>query len=1019
MRLRTKIAAAVSAIGLTALSGFAAAGEPALVATTEARTPEQELRAFRLPPGFVAELVAAEPEIGKPLNLAFDDRGRLWVTETVEYPFPVPEGETGRDGVKILSDFGPDGRARKVETFADGLNIPIGLLPLPSGPNGRAAALVHSIPRVLHLEDSDGDGRADVRRPLYETFGSKDTHGMTNAFSWGYDGWVYACHGFSNTSTVRGADDRAITMVSGNTYRMRPDGSRLEWFAHGQVNPFGLAFDPLGNLYSCDCHSRPLYQLLRGAFYPSFGKPDDGLGFGPEMATHDHGSTGIAGLVYYEADHFPPAYRGTTFIGNVVTNRINHDRIDWQGATPKAVERPDFLASDDPWFRPVDLELGPDGALYVADFYNRIIGHYEVPLDHPGRDRRRGRIWRVVYTGEDGKQPAPAMPPAEAFERPGHSNMAVRVLAMNRMVERNDRGSFGRLESLVEADHGAAAVDALWVLERLGRLSEARLAGAAADADRTVRVHAFRVLAERPTLAEPFAALTRRALGDADATVRKAAAEVLARHPDPVNLRPLLALDAATPPADTHLRHVALMALRDQLLEDRAWDALGDAGELSQADRDRLADAALGVPSAASAKFLLGEIKVRSLPTPRLARFARQVARHGGPGSDAELLASLRDRKPSPGLSDQAAALRAVQEGLQERGKALGDEAKAAAVGLTAALLDSPQAADVVAGAALAGAFRLPGVTGRLEALATSGQAAEAARAEALAALSAIDPAASSAACRRVLAEGSDPVNLRERASEILGATNRPEATAALAAVLPTAPGRLQSAVAAALARSRAGSEALLAAVAAGKASARLLQDQRVAGPLVNAGAPDLPHRLAALLKGLPPADKALAELIGVRRSGYAAAGADPAAGAKVFAAHCAACHRLDDVGGRVGPQLDGVGVRGLDRLLEDVLDPGRNVDQEFRLTTLGLEDGRVLSGLLLREEGEALVIADAQGKERRVARADVQERTVAPLSPMPADFAAQVPEADFYRLMAFLLSRRPVDTSAGGRGLK
>ena len=166
-------------------------------------------------------------------------------------------------------------------------------------------------------------------------FGHRDTHGMTNAFTWGFDGWVYACHGYANDSTVEGKDKRPIEMNSGNTYRMRPDGSHAEYFTHGQVNPFGLAFDPLGNLYSCDCHSRPVYQLLRGAWYPSFGKPDDGLGFGPEMVNHDHGSTGIAGIAYYAADQFPAAYRGTIFVGNVVTNRINHDRIEWHGSTPK------------------------------------------------------------------------------------------------------------------------------------------------------------------------------------------------------------------------------------------------------------------------------------------------------------------------------------------------------------------------------------------------------------------------------------------------------------------------------------------------------------------------------------------------------------------------------------------------------------------------------------------------------------------------------------------------------------
>ena len=111
---------------------------------------------------------------------------------------------------------------------------------------------------------------------------------------------------------------------------------------------------------------------------------------------------------YYAADQFPEAYRDTVFIGNVVTNRINHDRIEWHGSTPKGIEQPDFVWSEDNWFRPVDIELGPDGALYVADFYNRIIGHYEVPLTHPGRDRTSGRIWRIVYRGTEGKLAAAA-----------------------------------------------------------------------------------------------------------------------------------------------------------------------------------------------------------------------------------------------------------------------------------------------------------------------------------------------------------------------------------------------------------------------------------------------------------------------------------------------------------------------------------------------------------------------------------------------------------------------------------
>ncbi len=327
-------------------------------------------------------------------------------------------------------------------------------------------------------------------------------------------------------------------MSSGNTYRMKADGSHAEYFAHGQVNPFGLAFDPLGNLYSCDCHSRPVYQLLRGAWYPSFGKPHDGLGFGPEMVSHDHGSTGIAGISYYAADQFPEAYRGTVFIGNVVTNRINHDRIEWHGSSPKGIEQPDFVWSEDNWFRPVDIELGPDGALYVADFYNRIIGHYEVPLTHPGRDRTSGRIWRIVYRGTDGKIPEPPgridrtrTSIRELVADLDHPNLAVRIAASNQLVERTGKSAAPVLKTLLKSPVGPAPkLHALWVLHRLGALEDETLLDRFQDSSsRDVKVHVLKILGERPTLSEAVHKLAIDELADPDPFVRRAAAEALGR----------------------------------------------------------------------------------------------------------------------------------------------------------------------------------------------------------------------------------------------------------------------------------------------------------------------------------------------------------------------------------------------------------------------------------------------------------------------------------------------------------
>ncbi len=474
-----------------------------LVAPSEALSPAEEQAKFHLPPGFEIQLVASEPAIHKPINLTFDSAGRLFVTDTLEYPYRAKDGATPRDTVKILVDRDQDGTAEEITTFVDGLNIPLGVMPIKNG------VIVYSIPSIMRCTDTDGDGKADKRESLYGTFEARDTHGMVNSFTYGLDGWLYACHGFANTSSPQGSDGQKITMNSGNTFRMKLDGSHLEYFTHGQVNPFGLAFDPLGNLYSADCHTMPIYMLLRGAYYPSFGKAHDGLDFGPTMVGHNHGSSGIGGIAYYAADQFPSDYRDTIMIGNPVTGRVNHDRLKAHGSTYEAVELPDFVTCDDPWFRPVNLQVGPDGALYIADFYNRIIGHYEVPLGHPGRDRERGRIWRVVYTGKGVEQPAKTAPasapnvaeaaPERLIELLNDPNLTVRTLATHELVDRVGSPAIELLkQSLASAQSTPQQrTHAMWALERLGTLDPPTVEKLAHDPDRGVRVHVLKMLAER------------------------------------------------------------------------------------------------------------------------------------------------------------------------------------------------------------------------------------------------------------------------------------------------------------------------------------------------------------------------------------------------------------------------------------------------------------------------------------------------------------------------------------------
>jgi putative heme-binding domain-containing protein len=980
--------------------------EPPVIAPTNAQTPQGELNGFHLSPGFEVQLVASEPEIIHPINIAFDAHGRLWVTTSIEYPFPA-KGPKTKDALKVLEDFGPDGRARKITTFADNLNIPIGVLPLPGG------AIVHSIPDVWWMSDAKGTGKANKREVLLASIGYKDTHGMTGNFVRGFDGWVYATHGFANTSTVKGTDGSQITMTSGNTYRFKPNGTHVEYFTHGQVNPFGLGFDPLGNLFSCDCHTRPIYQLLRGAYYPSFGRPDDGLGFGPEMMHHMHGSTAIAGIVYYAAADWPKEFLDNVFVGNVVTNRINRDKLVRRGSTYVAVEMPDFLRSDDPWFRPVAMQLGPDGALYVADFYNRIIGHYEVPLTHPGRDKTHGRIWRIVYRGPDGKKNAKApradwtkAPIGELVQDLAHPNLAVRLIATNELADRGGKEVVTAIRQVMRQGKNYQRTHGLWVLERLGQLDEATLKRAAQDTDAGLRVHAFRVLAERKTLTPEQRKLVLAALHDADAFVQRCAADVLGRHPDPDNLRPLLDLRHHVPAEDTHLLHVVRMALRDQLLHKSTWDKVR-ATKWSEADTLALADVCLGAPNADAADFLLDQLPQLKEGPPHILDVMRHIARYGRPGAARAIRTIVQGKRPHDFVF-QASVVRAIQQGDQERGVKSDAVLTAWADELTSKLLASKQPSEIQAGIELADKLHVGSAQSALMNLLRDRQLPEAQRRSAAAALTAIEPSAHLALLGHILNDASEPLSLREHLAGILAGTGQPKAREELLKALAAAPGKLQSALAQALAGSTEGAEKLLAAVAAGKASARLLQEPAVHFRLALSRVPDLEARLSKLTRGLPSADQKIQALIAQRSAGFAKARPDARLGALVFEKHCAVCHQIANKGAKIAPQLDGVGSRGVDRLLEDILDPNRNVDQAFRATILTLTNGQIVSGLLLREEGQVLVMADAQGKEQRVPRDRVESRVVSQLSPMPANFAEQLNETDLYNLLAFLLQQRP-----------
>ncbi len=1130
------------------------------VRPTDPLTPEEQLKTFHVPEGFEVQLVAAEPDIAKPMNLQFDAKGRLWVTSSLEYPWAAAKDKEPRDSLRILDELDASGRAKKVTVFADKLNIPIGHYPTADG-----GAIVYGIPNIFKMKDENGDGVADSREVLYGPMGwERDTHGMNNAFRRAHDGWIYACHGYNNNTRVQGKDGHVVEMNSGNTYRFKMDGSRVEQFTWGQVNPFGMALDPNFNWFTADCHSKPVYQLLRGGYYPSFGKPHDGLGYVPPVMDHEHGSTAICGIVCYTANHFPPDYANHFFSGNVMTSRVNHNSLIVAGSTYRLKEEPDFVKCDDPWFRPVDIQIGPDGAMYIADFYNKIIGHYEVPLQHPGRDRHRGRIWRIVYKG---REPSKKLDLTKAdtdglIAALSHDVIDVRLRASEQLVDRVGKAAIPALKKALAAADANVRVHAMWSLLRLNALSTVEHLAALADKAAVVRTHACKAVVEiaRPEAKVHLAVI--ESLRDSDPLVQRAAAEALSVHPDGIHVRPLLKCLKTIPQADNHLRHMVRISLRNQLAVPEVMENWRFTDK-SDGDEPAVAEICIAIKNA-SAGAMAARYAASNFVSAELSReLMAHAARYAPPESIDDLIAAgqkvfandreaqlqvafdvsqaltQRGAKASPKLTDWAGKL--VTEEFKRRGedasawafhplpKSQGNQwgvaARPSADGDSqAAFLDSHVATEDAMGELRSAVFAAPkqlefyiaghrgfpnlpaheknfvrlidaqtnqkiaeafpprndvavkvtwdlaGVAGKKVYLsvvdgddedayawlaagrfsppvvkipAKSPKAVAerlqmgvqlASNLELAQALPSIlemlsDPsleggvaiAAGNAAARlgkvsapsfaTLLDVSASTPDLRTRALARITGKPKEEPGAIFLEAMKTLTRRAQDRLATELSGTRGGAEMLLAMIEGGKAPAELLRPAVVQQQLIGSLGGDAAARVKTLTASLAPRADMVLALVEERRKHFAAGGGDAVKGAAVFKKGCANCHQVAGQGAIVGPQLDGIGLRGAERLLEDTLDPNRNVDVQFRRTTLILEDGRVISGLVRREEGETLVVADEQGKEQSIAKSLVEEKNPSPLSLMPEKVAADLSADEFRDLMTYLTSlKKPAE---------
>jgi putative membrane-bound dehydrogenase-like protein len=436
------------------------APEPAKPAKESPLPAAEEKAAFSLAPGLEMELVVEEDiekGFGKFVAVHFDPRGRLWTMTALEYPVDANENQATADAlyaskakdtvlVYDVLDRGTEGEApryaKEPTVFADGLAIPLGILPYNDG------CYVQHGPDIVFLRDTDGDGRADKREVVLTGFGVQDSHLFPHQFTRAPGGWIWMAQGAFNYSNVTGPNlPEPVKFDQTRMAKFRPDGSQFTITSNGPCNIWGLVINGEGETFIQEANDfgYPVMPFHEYANYPGCSN-GQWKSYAPEFpATAPEfrmGGTGLSGLALTDVGGaFPPEWSDVMLVANPITNRIQAIKMHRSPATGTGwiMEKlPDVVVSGDPWFRPVAMTLGPDGAVYIVDWYNKIISHNEVPRNHPERDKKRGRIWRFKGKAEPGFSVPDftTLPETELVAKLGGASLAQSHLAWQTLADR-------------------------------------------------------------------------------------------------------------------------------------------------------------------------------------------------------------------------------------------------------------------------------------------------------------------------------------------------------------------------------------------------------------------------------------------------------------------------------------------------------------------------------------------------------------------------------------------------------
>ncbi len=935
-------------------------------------SPEQELSTFQLAdPRLTVELVAAEPQLDSPVAISWDADGRLFVAEMIDYPLGPIAGR-----IRMLEDHDHDGRYEQATVFAAGLNFPNGVL------TARDGVFVTASPDLLFLQDTDDDGKADEKHVLFTGFGEGNQQLRANGLTWGLDHWIYGANGRSDGNVRRPSEGpKKAVSIRARDFRFRPDGSQFE--ATSGQSQFGQAGDDWGNRF-LSWNTIPIRQALfeqafldRNPRLSAWGvrdiaeSSDTGQVFpiSPRPQTFNRERTdyfnALCGLTIYRGDALGADYLGNAFVGESLTNLVHRRILTGDSGTfvsRRGEHGREFLASSDSWFHPVYLTTGPDGALYIVDFYRRWVEHpaFVAEALRKGIDWRKGaghgRIWKVSRRENTWPpRPAPRMSGESTPELVKHlasPNGWWRDTAQRLVIERGDPQAVPLLRAMIAKGRlPQARLHALYALEAQAHLDDGTLLRAMEDVEAHVRQHAVRLAASRLAASPQLR----------EAVIRQA------DFPDPlVRFQVALALgELEGPDKISALVTLAELEARDPIIPIAIVGSLGRSvgGFLPQLIRK---DADWRRKPTASQMRLLGQVASLACGADDSAQLAACL----------DLIAAERPAAVGPG---DLAILTGIVQGLADRGQSLRALCEQPPTALVRRL--TPLGVLIAAARAMADdhdaslPYRLVAieVLGHLDA--QSGQrlvslldarGAQELQSAAAAALAQADPATAQA--------------MFASWSTMTTATRRALVSAALRSGIATA--------------------ALIGAMEQEKILAREL-DPSARDALFAVRDPALRPRIHVLLK--PDANGPSRQEVVAKFESVVKRHGDRARGAVVFEKQCLACHAVQGRGQRVGPDLSGIGTRLKETLLIDLFDPSRQVAGDYLAYTLVTRQGQVLSGLVASETANSVTLRRAEGAQDVVLREQIEELRGTGKSLMPEGLEQSLSEENVADLLEFL----------------